>query len=79
MSAELKELAEIIRRLPPQKLELLLDFARDLAEEATAEDLAEFEAGVKEGLPSPQVFAAGGASGNLPQPQWEKHSHGPLR
>lgn len=49
MSAVLKELETIIRRLPPSKLEQLLDYARELVEEeVTPEEIAEFEAGKSE-------------------------------
>lgn len=48
MSVIRKELEAIIMRLPVEKLKLLLDYAHELEEELTPEEIAEIEAGKAE-------------------------------
>lgn len=48
MSAVRKELERIICRLTPENLKLLLDYARELEEELTQEEIADIEAGKAE-------------------------------
>lgn len=48
MSATREELEKIICRLSPDRLKLLLDYARHLEEELTPEELADIEAGKAE-------------------------------
>lgn len=49
MSTAIKQIEEIIKRLPAQKLELLLEIAREIEqEELSPEDIADIEAGKTE-------------------------------
>lgn len=48
MSAVLKELEDIVRRLPQEKLKLLVEYAHDLDDDLTPEDIADIEAGKAE-------------------------------
>lgn len=49
MSTAIKQIEEIIRRLPTQKLEILLEIAKDIEqEEFSLEDITDIKVGKKE-------------------------------
>ena len=49
MTTSIKQIEEIIQRLPVEKLEILLEIARDIEnEELSPEDIADIEAGKTE-------------------------------
>ena len=49
MNTSIKQIEEIIQRLPVEKLEILLEIARDIEnEELSPEDIADIEAGKTE-------------------------------
>ena len=49
MNTSIKQIEEIIRRLPVEKLEILLQLAKDIEqEELSPEDIADIEAGKAE-------------------------------
>lgn len=49
MNTSIKQIEEIIRRLPAEKLEILLQLAKDIEqEELSPEDIADIEAGKTE-------------------------------